>query len=261
MKNFYKKLLIISIIMFMIAISAIIIINTNTTKLPILCYHSVSDEIPEENSYLYVTKDVFEHQMNLLLENGYTPISYYDIIENKELPKKPIIITFDDGYYDNYFNAFPILQKLNIKATIFVITDILGHKTETDRTDKYTGMLSWEECMLMENSGLINIESHSKNHLLMGGLSKDEYSEQFTASKEKIDTELNKDSKIFAYPYGDGSKKMNRFALKNGYYVMNYVAPSRVNILTKHSLRKLRRIEPNNDTTDEEFLKAIKFHF
>lgn len=258
MTKIYKNLLLILATFGIITITSSFILNKNSVSLPILCYHCVSDEMPLDNSYLYVTKETFDHQMDLLLSNGYTPISYYDILENKPLPEKPIIITFDDGYYDNYYNAFPVLQKYNVKATIFVITDILGHKTDTARTDKYPGMLSWEECLIMENSELVDIESHSKDHLLMGKLSKDEYSEQFIESKLKIDLELNKDSKIFAYPYGDGSDTMSNFAVKNGYEIINYVEPSKSNKLDSNTIKKLRRIKPTNDMTDEQFLNAIK---
>lgn len=230
-------------------------------RLPILCYHSVSDDIDVDNSYLYVSPEKLEHQMNLLLQNGYTPISYYDLIDhfqNKtKLPENPIIITFDDGYYDNYLNAYPIFKKMDIKATIFVTTSVMGNKTDSARTDKYESMLSWEECIEMEESGLINIESHTKDHLNLKTLSNDDAISQLAASKKMIDDNLNKDSKVIAYPYGAGDKKINKDAVEVGYEAINYVNPSYTNALLKNNMTKLHRIEVDDDTSDEEFLSLI----
>lgn len=230
-------------------------------KIPILCYHSVSENIPKEGSYLYITPEKLEHQMNLLIDNGYTPISYYDLIDfvenEKDLPARPVIITFDDGYYDNYKYAYPIFQKLDIKATIFVITDNMGHKTQYARTDKYQGMLSWEECLEMEESGLIDIESHTVTHRDMTKLSKSEYIDELSKSKEKIDKELNKNTIAFAYPYGYGNNLIAKEAENLGYKAVNYVYPSYINYITKGNLLRLTRVEANDDITDEEFLSSL----
>ena len=70
--------------------------------------------------------------IKVLLENGYTFMSFKELdnADNKkiELPKKPILITFDDGYYSNYRDIYPILKKYNIKASIFIITDNIGKR-------------------------------------------------------------------------------------------------------------------------------------
>lgn len=264
-KNFFKnKKIILSISIIVIAICFILygllpIIYKN--RLPILCYHCVNYDSTSDNSYLYVTPEKLEHQMDLLLENGYTPISYYDLMDhftNKtKLPEKPIIITFDDGYYDNYLYAYPIFKEKNIKATIFVTTAIMGNKTDDGRTDKYEKMLSWEECKEMEESGLINIESHTNDHLNLKTVSYDEVLNQLTVSKKMIDDNLNKDSKVIAYPYGAGDKKINKNAVKAGYSAINYVNPSYTNALLKNDMTKLHRIEVDDSTTDEEFLELI----
>ena len=112
---------------------------------PILVYHQINDI---DKNQMTLTVEDFDAQMNFLVESGYTFITpdelldYWDsqdenidgasgetksAAENQPtLPDKPIIITFDDGYVDMYKNVFPILQKYNVKVTLFVITDYLN---------------------------------------------------------------------------------------------------------------------------------------
>ena len=71
------------------------------------------------------------------------------------LPEKPVIITFDDGYADNYENAYPILKKYGFKATIFLIYDF---------TNTYPNYLTWDQIAEMKESGLIRFESHTMTH-------------------------------------------------------------------------------------------------
>ena len=88
-------------------------------KIPILLYHDFVKVVPLEDpdNFNYInTKESFEENVKVLLENGYTFISFKELNDayNKkiELPKKPILITFDDGYYSNYRDIYPILKKI-----------------------------------------------------------------------------------------------------------------------------------------------------
>ncbi len=100
-------------------------------KIPILLYHSITKEKSERKDYFVRTsEEQFEKQISGLINLGYTFITYDDLIKynNNEiaLPEYVVLLTFDDGYLDNYENAFPILQKYNIPATIFVIDSCVG---------------------------------------------------------------------------------------------------------------------------------------
>ena len=101
----------------------------------------------------------------MFLENGYTVISIRDLDDADkgkiELPEKPIIITFDDGYYSNYEYIYTILQKYNVKASVFVVTDKIGKEIDG------INYLGWNECLEMQNSGLVDIYSHSKIKILL----------------------------------------------------------------------------------------------
>lgn len=98
--------------------------------IPVLLYHNfvtiVPDSDPDNYSYIN-TPESFEENIKTLLDNGYTTISFKDLNDaysgKSTLPNKPIIITFDDGYYSNYEYIYPILKKYNVKASIFVVTD------------------------------------------------------------------------------------------------------------------------------------------
>ena len=105
--------------------------SENGTKVVVLNYH----KIDRMNISLSVLPEDFEAQMRYLSENNYhtiTPDELYESLSgNLELPENPVLITFDDGYADNYRNAYPILKKYGFKATIFVISSFLGSEEHT----------------------------------------------------------------------------------------------------------------------------------
>lgn len=174
-------------------------------KIPVLLYHDFICEISENNQidFNYVNSvQSFEENIKTLIENGYTIISLEEI--NKEdLPQKPIVITFDDGYYSNYEYIYPILKKYNTKASIFIVTDKIGKK---ENGQKYLG---WEECLEMQNSGLVEIFSHSRRHLFYTRLPLYEFYNDVLDSNKKIKENLGeKEFNAFAYPYGAYTRRM-----------------------------------------------------
>ena len=139
-------------------------IDDKTVNVPILMYHHLSGESTENKAV--VSQEVFRHQMQLLKDNGYEAVSFADLVEftksNKPLPEKPVIITFDDGYQSNYEYAFPVLEELNMKGTIFAIGVSIGKKDYYKETNhKLTPHFGKEEIAIMEASGLITIGSHT----------------------------------------------------------------------------------------------------
>jgi hypothetical protein len=95
-------------------------------QVPILTYHCIS----AGNNTLYVEPKQFDLQLRNLLKQGYTPITARELVNSwvsgTPLPSRPIVLTFDDGYRDNYTNAFTLLKKYRVKATLFVITGAVG---------------------------------------------------------------------------------------------------------------------------------------
>lgn len=125
-------------------------------SIPVITYHSIENENPDKNEYIVKTSD-FENMILSLKNEGFTFIDCYDLekIINGEmkLPENPIMVTFDDGYADNYSIAYPILKKYNAKAVIFLIGSYV---------DK-PGYLKWPEITEMSLSGLVDFESHTYN--------------------------------------------------------------------------------------------------
>ena len=125
-------------------------------KIIVLNYHKVDNV----NSSLSVPPSEFERQMAFLAQNGYHTITphelYMAFTDGGPLPNNPVLITFDDGYDDNYTNAFPILKKYGLQATIFVITSLMDQN--------YPGYLTWGHAAEMEASGIVTIESHTVSH-------------------------------------------------------------------------------------------------
>lgn len=189
--------------------------NHADVKIPVLLYHDFLATIPDTDpdNFNYInTPQSFEENIKILLENGYTFISMqelYDANSGKiSLPEKPILITLDDGYYSNYEYTYPILKKYNVKASIYVVTNKVG--TE-ENGKKY---LSWDNCLEMQNSGLVEIYSHSKRHLFYdrfpARVVRDDVSESYKIIEQKLG---KKNLKVFVYPYGAYTKDAVR-ALK-----------------------------------------------
>lgn len=121
-------------------------------NVPVLMYHAVSDDLWGYWD-LFVSPQTIEEELLYLQENGFDTIWFEDLshIEDYE---KPVILTFDDGYDDNYTELFPLLQKYNAKATIFVIPKAIGtpHK------------MTAEQIYELSQSGLVSIQSHTYSH-------------------------------------------------------------------------------------------------
>ena len=216
-----KKITIVFLIIIILIISGLIFKyykynQRENIKIPILLYHdfvlTVPDSDPDNFNYIN-TKESFEENIKTFLNNGYEIISMSELASSDsgkiELPKKPLLITFDDGYYSNYEYIYPILKKYNVKASIFIVTDNIGKEINGK---KYLG---WDECLEMQNSNLVEIFSHSKKHVFYNKLPVREIRDDVKESYKIIEQHLGKkDLKAFAYHYGAYTNE-TVLALKN----------------------------------------------
>lgn len=179
----------------------------NNEGIPVLMYHSVKYE---KDNPVRIPVEKFKEQMKYLKDNGYTTLSLdelYDFLENnKPIPKKSVVLTFDDGYKDNYESAYPILKEYGFKATIFMITSCIG-------TGEYLTAAQLKE--LQQNG--IDIESHTVNHEKLNTLSYEKKLETLKKSKETLEKLLNKEVKYIAYPYGNYDDSVVRATKASGY--------------------------------------------
>ena len=133
-------------------------------EMVVLMYHSVNSKESRSNDYV-ITPNAFEADLKYIKDNGYTTVTMVDIISFVEdcvpLPEKPIMITFDDGYYNNYLHVFPLLEKYESR----VVLSIIGIES-----DKYSELLeyhenyshaTWPQIKEMHASGLVEFQNHS----------------------------------------------------------------------------------------------------
>ena len=176
-------------------------------KVLVLNYHMVNSMFIS----LAVEPEDFDWQMKYLVDHGYhsiTPDELYDFIAGKgSLPDRPVLITFDDGYVDNYTNAYPILKKYNLKATIFIVTGFVS---------KRKGYLTWDQLREMEQNG-VTVQSHTVTHAPLPELPDDRIREELVGSKQQAEEELGHPVTFIAYPTGAHDLHIVGIAQEAGY--------------------------------------------
>ncbi len=219
MRTLCKYLLIcLAVLVLATAGAAALLWQGSADSVPVLNYHQINDTA--ENA-LTVKVDQFDHQMQYLADNGYHTITPAEMIDcwerGEQLPDKPVIITFDDGYIDNYDNAFPILKKYNMKATIFLISDYVG---------QYPNYVTWDKAKEMQDSGLIDLESHTLSHVeLTKTESREDTLKQLQGSSEALLYHLKKTAHFIAYPCGSYDDTVEQLTKESGYraaFTVNY---------------------------------------
>lgn len=186
-------------------------------------YHSILKDKSRLNDYV-ISPDEFESDLKYINENGYNTIVMNDLINYVQngtpLPDKPIMITFDDGYYNNYTYAFPLLKKYNCKAVISPIAYYSNLYSENPDESPAYSHCTWENLKEMMDSGVFEIQNHSynmhKNENGRNGVNKisgetfDEYkniiTEDITTAQNIFKENLNYTPSVFTYPFGATSK-------------------------------------------------------
>lgn len=184
--------------------------EVKTTKtVPILMYHSIATE---PGNILRIPKDRFDEQMKWLKDNGYSTITldeaYKAVNEKNQIPEKSVVITFDDGYIDNYENAFPVLKKYDFCGTVFMITGKIG--------DKANGYLTADMLKEMDNS-VLKIEAHTVDHKNLDSLSYQKQIVELKDSKKTLEDLLNKKVEYLAFPSGKYNTNTIKAAKETGY--------------------------------------------
>ncbi|MCR4944694.1 MAG: polysaccharide deacetylase family protein [Clostridium sp.] len=186
-------------------------LTSEDVGVPVLYYHSVlpDSEVTTPNE-VTISPEKLKQELEIVKNLGYTTITLSelnDYLNNKiEIPEKSIVITFDDGYTDNYIHAFPILKELGMKATVFMISSQIN-------SGYY---MSAEQLKEMSDYG-IDIESHTDTHAYLDTLSYDEQLKEMTESKRKLEEVLGKDVTSIAYPFGNYNKDTVKASEAAGY--------------------------------------------
>ncbi len=171
-----------------------------TLQVPILMYHYIS--VPPADADIYrtdlsVAPENFRAQLQYLADSGYQTVDLYDltlaITAKRDLPPKPVIITMDDGYRDNYDNAFPLLKEFGMQATFFVVTQFIDEGRED--------YMTWDMVKEMAAAGM-RIEPHSKTHPDLSGQPYDYVLYEILSAQQTIAAQIGYTPRYFCFPGG-----------------------------------------------------------
>ncbi|SFC42485.1 polysaccharide deacetylase family protein [Clostridium uliginosum] len=181
-------------------------INENI-GVPVLYYHSVKET---EDNEVTISPQKLRNELRYIKDSGYTTLTMAELqnhlLNNTAIPEKSIVITFDDGYMNNYTNAFSILKDLDMKATIFCITFKLDGQY----------YLSESAIKNMSDYG-IDIESHTAGHPDLTKMTYEQQLSEFVESKEALESITDKPVTAVAYPYGNYNDDSIRAAKDAGF--------------------------------------------
>jgi poly-beta-1,6-N-acetyl-D-glucosamine N-deacetylase len=181
-------------------------------RVPVIMYHDVKKK--KDVSY-DVPPRKFRAQMESIKEAGFTPISmdqlHAHLTENKPLPSKPILLTFDDGYLGNYEEAYPILKEFKYPAVFFIVPSYVGVKTSKDH-------VTWEQLKEVVKDGLVTVEAHTMTHPVdLTKLEDAKLRREVFESKAVLEKKLGIAVNYFAYPTGNRDERVVALAKEAGY--------------------------------------------
>ena len=249
-------------------------ISDGKTALPVVMYHSVLDDEAKSGKYV-VTPKTLEEDLKYLTENGYKAITVSDLVLYKngeyELPEKPIMLTFDDGYYNNYSYVFPLLKKYNMRAVLSVVgryTD--EYSKEGEKLNNNYSHATWTQLKEMQDSGYIEIQNHSydlhdwsqrKGILRKKGEDFEHYKGFVSADvlkmQEKLFQHTGRKAECFVYPFGSVNRESREIIEGMGFFA-TLGCEEGINIIDRnHSMKELKRFNRPNLPKPEEFFKKI----
>lgn len=220
-----------------------------SSKLPVLLYHRVIDQKGVHGKHkIHVFKKNFEKQLEFLKKNGYKTLSFSDLEFYHTMdPRTPkVMITFDDGYDDNYKIVFPLLKKYNFTAVIFLVSKMKRNEWGIAEGEPALDLLSDEQILEMSQYG-IEFGSHTQTHRDLLRLDSEDARKEIAGSKKDIEDILGVKIISFAYPYGGVDEKLKTLVSESGYTygISTNTGPYELN----DDLMQVRRIEVSKKTS------------
>jgi len=227
-------------------------VNTNTAQqsvsLPILMYHSILKN-PQNAGKFVVSPATFESDLMYLKENGYESVLISDLIAytngKQNLPDKPVLITLDDGYYNNYTYVLPILERLDMKAVISVVGSFTEQFSDHPDPNPNYSYFTWEDIQQAHQSGYIEIQNHSYDMHKQGtrdgskrkdGETPEQYKKAFTEDALKLQTLLKENAGVtptaYTYPYGLISPETKEYLKEMG-FLCSLTCHEQINQITR----------------------------
>lgn len=246
--------------------------NMEQIKLPILMYHSMQKDIKMQGTYV-ISPDDFERDIKYLKEHGYTSVTFAQLVDfvknGTPLPEKPVMITFDDGYYNNLLYGEPILKKYGFSAVISPIVSCTEEYSNADVISPVYGCAGWEQLKSAMENNTFTVENHTYNlHSLKGrkGITKLP-GESYESYKKTVGEDISKAQSLisqntgvtplcFTYPYGAFDDYSQRLIKELG-FSSSLTATERLNTISRNSdsLFGLGRFIVTPENSAEEILK------
>lgn len=219
---------------------------------PVLMYHRVAPASTATNDVSYdltVTPKAFRDQMRWLARNGYMAISQAELFRAIEdgaaLPRKPVVITFDDGYVDAVADVLPTLRPLGFPATFFIITSRIGERA----------FLTAKQLRTLSQAGM-DIGSHTVDHLELPSLDDAGRAQQLSQSRAELEKVLGHPVRWFCYPAGRNDAASARSVAKAG-YLLGYTTEGG-SVLRADSLTQLPRVRVSGGQSLDAFAASVK---
>lgn len=246
----------------------------STVKLPVIMYHAFLKDTEAHGEFV-ISPEQFENDIKYILEKGYTPISLKDLSQYLEgkgnLPEKPIMITIDDGYYNNYLYAFPVAKQYGVKMIIAPIMKFSELYSQHEENNAYYSHITWEQGKEMVESGLVEFQNHTYdlhyNNNTRKGIRKNnnETNEQY---EKMLYTDLYQAHHLItekfgftpisiAYPFGYYSKDADNVIKQFGYKISFSSESGINNISPSQSAQMLKRYNRPSGKSSLEFFDNI----
>jgi len=192
-----------------------------TRQLPILMYHQIATDGPASLARYRVHPQRFDEQLGLLRQHGYHALSLdrwrEHMATGRPLPGRPVLITFDDGYQNVLTEAWPILERHGMTASVFVVADAIGDRAGWDaHYGPAAPLMSWDEIHWLQDRG-IEFGAHGATHRPFTALTTAELTNELTRSRLLLEQGLGEAVTALAYPYGEHDEVVIRVAQSCGF--------------------------------------------
>lgn len=229
------------------------------TRVPILMYHSVTDRPTSGTRPHAVRPADFAEQMAYLADRGFTALTFGELTAaldaGGELPERPVVITFDDGYADFHEIALPVLDRLGLRSTLFVTSGWVRDAGPQAAGRPLDRTLSWSQIREAAGHG-VEIAGHSHSHPQLDQIPDRELREELRRNKALLEERIDRPVRTMAYPYGYSSARVRRAVSETGYQaacaVNNAVAAGR------HDRLAVPRLTVGRDITIARFRRAVE---
>ncbi len=241
--------------------------------LPVIMYHSIHNDAQGDYE---VTPQQLEQDLAYLKNNGYNTISAQQLADyvynGSALPQNPVMITLDDGFYNNLYYLLPLLEKYDMNAIVSIVGSYVENNAAADPHVPEYSYLTWEDVNLLLGSGRVEIGNHTYNmHSGSGsrkGCSKnydesvESYAEIFNADVSMLQSEIHLNTGTtpiaFAYPFGYISRESLPLLRENG-FLMTFTCYEKANYINRNPdcLFGLNRYNRSGVYSTEEFMRRV----